>query len=120
MSPEAIWAFLDLEEGGEKRVEMYEDSILTEYFGEYSPTAVSFGVTNSRSMAFKEYASFCIQWMLLQQSLYVVTTVRGNIIIAGCWPSITENKTIGNSDMRKNGELRLRSEPTHVHRDWVI
>jgi hypothetical protein len=31
---------------------------------------------------FKEYASFCVQWMLLQQSPYAVTKARGNIIIA--------------------------------------
>jgi hypothetical protein len=30
MSSEAIRAFLDLEDGGEKRVETYDDSILTE------------------------------------------------------------------------------------------
>jgi hypothetical protein len=34
-------------------------------------------------VAFKEYINFSMQWMLLQQSLYTVTKVRGSIIIAG-------------------------------------
>jgi hypothetical protein len=66
MSPKAIRAFLNLQEGGEKGVGKYEDSTLAEYFDEYSLTAKSFRITGGRSMAFKEYASFCTQWMLLQ------------------------------------------------------
>jgi hypothetical protein len=85
MSPEAIWAFLDLEEGGEKRIGFYDDSILTEY----SSVVKSFRVTGGKNGPFKEYASFCMHWMLLQQSLYAVTKARGNINIAG-W----ENKAL--------------------------
>jgi hypothetical protein len=83
MSLEAIRAFLDLVEGGEKRVELYNDLILTEYFGEYSLTAKSFRVTSGMSGAFKEYTSFYVLWMLLQQSLYAVSKAHGSIIIAG-------------------------------------
>jgi hypothetical protein len=76
MSPEAIRAFLDLQEGGEKGVGTYNDSTLTEYFGEYSLTKKSFRITGGRSTTFKEYASFCMQWMLLlQQNLYAMTKV---------------------------------------------
>jgi hypothetical protein len=82
MSPLAIQAFLNVEEGGEQEVEWYDDSILTEYFGEFSPTVKSFRVTGEPSAAFKEYASFCIQWMLMQQSSYMVTKARGSIVIA--------------------------------------
>jgi hypothetical protein len=61
MSPAAIQAFLNLQEGGEKGVGTYEDSTLAEYFGEYSPTAKLFRITGGRSTAFKEYANFCMQ-----------------------------------------------------------
>jgi hypothetical protein len=44
---------------------MYNDAVLTEYFGEYSPTTKSFLTTGRRSEAFKEFASFYAQWMLL-------------------------------------------------------
>jgi hypothetical protein len=83
MSPEAVKAFLDLPEGSEKGVGRYEDSTLTEYFGEFSPTAKSFLITGGRSTAFKEYARFYVQWMLLQQNSSAVTEVRGSLIIAG-------------------------------------
>jgi hypothetical protein len=83
MSPQAIRAFLDMEEVGERVVEWYADLILTEYFGEFLPTAKSFQVNGGASVAFKELASFCVQWMLLQQSSYVVTKARGSIVIAG-------------------------------------
>jgi hypothetical protein len=65
MSPEAIRAFLDIQKGGEKGVGMYVESILKQYFGEYSPTAKSYRTTGGRSTTFKEYASFYMQWMLL-------------------------------------------------------
>jgi hypothetical protein len=64
MSLEAIRAFLDLEEGGEQRVECYNDSLLTKYFGEFSLTGMSFRIAGGASAAFKEYASFYVQWML--------------------------------------------------------
>jgi hypothetical protein len=60
MSPEAIRAFLDVQEGGEKGVRTYADAILAQYFGEYLPTAKSFRTTGWWSTAFKEYASFCM------------------------------------------------------------
>jgi hypothetical protein len=72
-----------MQEGGEKGVGMYQDSTLTEYFGEYSLMAKSFRITGGRSTEFNEYANFCMQWMMLQQNLYAVTKIRGNLIIAG-------------------------------------
>jgi hypothetical protein len=66
MSPEAIRVFLDLLEGGEKGVGTYEDSTLAEYFSEYSPTVKLFYIARRRSTTFNEYATFCVQWMLLQ------------------------------------------------------
>jgi hypothetical protein len=68
---------------------------LTEYFGEYSPTAKSFLITGGRNEAFKEYATFCAQWMLLQSNPSAVTKIRGSLIIAGWenrdlnWAAIT-------------------------------
>jgi hypothetical protein len=82
MSPQAIRAFLDME-GGEREVEWYDDSILTEYFGIFSPTAKLFRVNGGSSATFKEYTSFCVHWMLLQHSLYTVTKACGSIVIAG-------------------------------------
>jgi hypothetical protein len=66
MSPQAVRAFLDMEEGGEREVEWYADLILTEYFGKFSAMEKSFQVNGEASVAFKEYASFCMQWMLMQ------------------------------------------------------
>jgi hypothetical protein len=83
MSPEAVRAFLDLPVGCEKTVRTYDDSTLTEYFGEFSPTAKSFLISGERSAALKEYALFCAQWMLLQQNSSAVTKICGNPIIAG-------------------------------------
>jgi hypothetical protein len=65
MSTEAVRAFLDLPEGGSPKVALYTDTVLMEYFGEYSSTAKSFLISSGRSEAFKEYATFCAQWMLL-------------------------------------------------------
>jgi hypothetical protein len=80
---EAVRAFLDLPEGDETEIETYNNAVLTEYFDEYSPTAKSFFITGGRSEAFKEIASFCAQWMLLQSNPTAVTKIRGSIIIAG-------------------------------------
>jgi hypothetical protein len=44
MSPEAIRAFLNLQEGGEKGIGTYEDSTLTEYFDKFLPTSKSFRI----------------------------------------------------------------------------
>jgi hypothetical protein len=95
LSTEAVCAFLDLPEGDEKEAGTYKDAVLTEYFGEYSPTAKSFLITCGRSEAFKEYASFCAQWMLLQSNPMAVMKIRGTLIIAGWenrdldWAAIT-------------------------------
>jgi hypothetical protein len=56
---EAVRAFLDLSEGGETEVGTYNDTVLMEYFGEYSPTAKSFLITGRRTEAFNEFAGFC-------------------------------------------------------------
>jgi hypothetical protein len=73
LSTEAVRAFLDMPGAGEKEVEMYSDAVLTEYFGEYSPTSKSFLITGGRSEAFKEFAGFAAQWMLLQSNPTAVT-----------------------------------------------
>jgi hypothetical protein len=83
MSPEAVRAFLDLPEGGEKTVRTYDDSTLTEYFGDFSPTAKSFLISGRQSTAFKEYALLCAQWMLLQQNSSAVTKIRGSLYYCG-------------------------------------
>jgi hypothetical protein len=66
MSPQAIRAFLDIKEGGDREVKWYADSILTKYFSDFSPTAKSFRVNGGSSTTFNEYATFCVQWMRLQ------------------------------------------------------
>jgi hypothetical protein len=38
---------------------------MTEYFGEYSFKEKSFLISSGRNEAFKEFAGFCAQWMLL-------------------------------------------------------
>jgi hypothetical protein len=55
---------------------------LTEYFDEYSPTEKYFLITGGRSEAFKEFAGFCVQLMLLQSNPTAVTRIRGSKIIA--------------------------------------
>jgi hypothetical protein len=82
LNPAAVRAFLDLLDGGATEVESYNDAVMTEYFGEYSSTAKSFLISGGRSEAFKEFAGFCAQWMLLQSNLTAVTKVRGSLIIA--------------------------------------
>jgi hypothetical protein len=89
-----------MEEGGGWEVEWYDDSILTEYFGEFSSTAKLFRVTGGASGAYKEYANFCVQWMLLQQSSYMMTKAGSSIVIAGWenralnWAAITSEALI--------------------------
>jgi hypothetical protein len=103
LSTEAVRAFLDLPEGGTQEAGTYNDAMLTEYFGEYSPTAKSFLITGGRSEAFKEYATFCAQWMLLQSNPSAVTKIRGSLIIGGCenrdldWAAITSTALVRES-----------------------
>jgi hypothetical protein len=95
MSTEAVQAFLDLPEGGSPEVALYTDTVLTQYFGEYSSTAKFFLISSGRSEAFKQYTTFCAQWMLLQITPSAVTKVRGSLIITGWenreldWAAIT-------------------------------
>jgi hypothetical protein len=65
LTPKVVRAFLDLPDGGITEVGPYNDAVRTEYFGEYSSTAKSFLITGGRNEAFKEFAGFCAQWMLL-------------------------------------------------------
>jgi hypothetical protein len=81
-TPAVVWAFLDLPDGGTTEVGLYNDAVMTEYFGEYSSTVKSFLITGGQSEAFKEFAEFCAQWMLLQRNPTTVMKVRGNMIIA--------------------------------------
>jgi hypothetical protein len=74
-----VCTFLDLPEGGEAEVGTYNDAVLTEYFGEYSPTAKSFLITGGRSEAFKEFVGFCAKCMLLQSNPTAVTKICGSI-----------------------------------------
>jgi hypothetical protein len=82
LNPEAVRAFLDLLDGGVPEVECYSDAVMTRYFGEYSSTAKSFLISGGSSEAFKEFAGFCAQWMLLQSNPTAVSKVRGSLIIA--------------------------------------
>jgi hypothetical protein len=82
MNPAAVRAFLDLPDGGVPEVECYSDAVMTRYFGEYSSTAKSFLISGGSSEAFKEFAGFCAQWMLLQSNPTAVSKVRGSLIIA--------------------------------------
>jgi hypothetical protein len=34
LNPAAVWAFLDLPDGGVPEVECYSDAVMTKYFGE--------------------------------------------------------------------------------------
>jgi hypothetical protein len=61
----------------------------------------SFRIIGGRTAACKEYASFCMQCMLLQQNLYTVTRIRDSIIIAGWenrvladWAAITSDTLV--------------------------
>jgi hypothetical protein len=100
ISTEAVRAFQDLPEGGSTDIVPYTDAVLTQYFGEYSPTAKSFLISSRRSEVFKEYATFCAQWMVLQLTPSAVTKVRGSLIIAGWenrdldWAAITSTAMI--------------------------
>jgi hypothetical protein len=76
MSAEAVRAFLDLPEGGSSDIGPYSDANVTEYFGDYSPPVKSFLISCGRSEAFKEYANFCAQWILLQTMPLAVTKVH--------------------------------------------
>jgi hypothetical protein len=82
LNPAAVRAFLNLPDGGVPEVECYSDAMMTRYFGEYSSTAKSFLISGGSSDAFKEFAGFCAQWMLLQSNPTAVSKVRGSLIIA--------------------------------------
>jgi hypothetical protein len=49
---EAVRAILDLPKGGAKEASTYNDATLTEYFGEYSPTAKSFLISGRNGRNF--------------------------------------------------------------------
>jgi hypothetical protein len=59
LNPAAVWAFLDLPDGEATEVGIYNDAVMTAYFGEYLATAKSFLISGGRSEAFKEFAGFC-------------------------------------------------------------
>jgi hypothetical protein len=82
LNPAAVRVFLDLPNGGVTEVESYSDAVMTRYFGEFSSTAKSFLISGGSNEAFKEFAGFCAQWMLLQSNLTAVTKVCGSLIIA--------------------------------------
>jgi hypothetical protein len=113
LTPAAVQAFLDLPEGGGTEVGSY-DTVMTKYFGEYSSTAKSFLISGGHSEAFKEFAGFCAQWMLLQSNPTVVTKVRGNMIIANWdnwhldWATITSTALVREATAyRKNRATML-------------
>jgi hypothetical protein len=113
MSAEAVRAFLYLPEGGSSDIRLYTNVVLMEYFGEYSSTAKSFVITSGWSEAFKEYANFCAQWILLQTTPSVVTKVRDSLIIVGWenrdldWAAITSTAQI-----REATATRMTQAPT--------
>jgi hypothetical protein len=59
LNPAAVWAFLDLPDGGVTEVESYNDAVMMRYFGEYSSMAKSFLISGGSNEAFKEFAGFC-------------------------------------------------------------
>jgi hypothetical protein len=69
LNPAAVRAYLDLPDGGVTEVESYSDAVMTRYFREYSSTTKSFPISGGSNEAFKEFAGFCAQWMLLQSNL---------------------------------------------------
>jgi hypothetical protein len=99
MNPAAVRAFLDLPDRGVPEVECYSDVVMTRYFGEYSSTAKSFLISGGSSKAFKEYAGFCAQWMLLQSNPTAVSKVRGSLIIAS-W----ENRHLDSTAIRRTNQ----------------
>jgi hypothetical protein len=114
LTPAAVRAFLDLPDRGNTEVGLYNDAVRTEYFGEYSSTAKSFLITGVQSEAFKEFAGFCAQWMLLQSNPTVVTKVRGSMIITSWenrhldWAAITSTALIREATVsRKNRATAL-------------
>jgi hypothetical protein len=100
LNPPAVRAFLDLPDGGVTEVESYSDAVMTRYFGEYSSTAKSFLISGGSNKAFKEFACFCAQWMLLQSNPTAVSKVRGSLIIASWenrhldWATITSKASV--------------------------
>jgi hypothetical protein len=100
LNPAAVRAFLDLPDGGVTEVESYSDAVMTTYFGEYSSTAKSFLISCGHNEAFKEFAGFYAQWMLLQSNPTTVTKVHGSMIIASWknrhldWATITSNALV--------------------------
>jgi hypothetical protein len=100
LNPAAVRTFLDLPDGGATEVKSYNDAVMTEYFGEYSSTAKSFLISGGCSEAFKEFAGFCTQWMLLQSNPTAVTKVRDSLIIASWenrhldWATITSTTLV--------------------------
>jgi hypothetical protein len=96
----AVRAYLDLPDGGVTEVESYSDAVMTRYFGEYSSTAKSFLISGGSNEAFKEFAGFCAQWMLLQSNPTAVTKLRGSLIIASWenrhldWVTITSTASV--------------------------
>jgi hypothetical protein len=114
LTPEAVWAFLDLPNGGTTEVGLYNDVVMTEYFGEYSSTAKSFLITGGQSEAFKEFAEFYAQWTLLQSNPMAVMKVHGSMIIANWenrhldWAAITSVALIREATAsRKNRAIAL-------------
>jgi hypothetical protein len=100
MWAEAVRAFLDLPKGGISEIVPYTDAVLTEYFGEYLPTAKSFLISSGRSEAFKEYATFC--------ALRAVDATAVNTV--GCHEGSWQ------SDYRWMGESRPGLGRDHVNR----
>jgi hypothetical protein len=100
LTPTAVRAFLDLPDGGATEVESYSDAVMTAYFGEYSSTTTSFLLFGGRNEAFKEFAGFCTQWMLLLSNPTAVTKVCGSLIIASWenrhldWATITSTALV--------------------------
>jgi hypothetical protein len=72
--------------------------------------AKSFRVTGGASAMFKEYASFCVQWMLLPQSSYAVTNARSSIIIAE-WEIRALDRAAITSEAQRSGSRPVSRDP---------
>jgi hypothetical protein len=80
--PGAIRAFLDLEQGGLPRVEMLDEAQLTEYIGEFSPTAKAFKMQGGPDECFREFAGFFGLYALLNLNAYSISKNRGSLLVA--------------------------------------
>jgi hypothetical protein len=82
LSPGAIRAFLDLEQGGLPGVEMLDEAQLTEYFGKFWPIAKAFKTQGGPDKQFREFAGFFGLYALVNLNAYPISKSRGSLLVA--------------------------------------